>query len=106
MEEIGKLPKGNRIFVSNPIVLEFIEYCKEKYSKDIRNINLSLYDEEDAEENEWQLTVKETSENREQGLVWVAWHIPSNPVVKIDDIQISNLKVIGSRYKKVDGKDV
>lgn len=85
MKEIGKLPKGNRIFTENPTVLEFIEYCKENYSKDIRNISLSLYDEDDAEGNEWQLTVRETSENNEQGLVWCAWHIPTNPIVKIEE---------------------
>jgi len=82
MDEIGKLPKGNRIFVTDPKVLDFIEHCKEKYSQDIRNINLSLYDEDDAETNEWQLTVRETSDNKEDGFVWCAWHIPTNPIIK------------------------
>ena len=54
-----------------------IKYCKEKYSKKIRNISLSLYDEEDGDGNEWLLTIRETSDNHPQGYVWAAWHIPT-----------------------------
>jgi len=83
MLKIDKLPKGNRIFTEDTIVLNFIEHCKKQYSKEIRSINLSLYDEEDACENEWQLTVSECSKNNEQGLVWAAWYIPTtSPIIK------------------------
>lgn len=80
---MDKLPKSNRIFATDPKVLEFIEHCKKTYSDKIRKIDLILYDEEDASGNEWQLNVSECSENNKQGYVWAAWHIPTNnPIIK------------------------
>jgi len=75
MEKIEKFPKANRIFTKDPEVLKFINYCRKSFSKNIRKINLTLYDEEDALENEWQLTVSECSDNNEQGYEWAAWKI-------------------------------
>jgi hypothetical protein len=85
--KIDKLPKGNRIFETDPKVLEFIEYCKKTYSDKIRNINLTLYDEEDASGNEWQLNVSECSENNIQGLVWAEWFIPTNNSIIYDKLK-------------------
>lgn len=75
-----KLGKGNMLFIEEPKVLEFIEYCKNKYSQNIKSIEINLYDEEDAKGDEWMMTVSECSNNKEQGMVWVPWYIPTlNP---------------------------
>lgn len=75
--KIGKFPKNNRVFTQELKVLEFIEYCKNKYSQNIRDIKLTLYDEDDAEGNEWQLNISECSKNNKQGTMWAPWFIPT-----------------------------
>jgi len=95
-----KLLKGNQIFIKDKIVLDFIKYCKETYSKDIRKIELSLYDEKDACENEWQINVSECSDNNEQGTMWLSWHIPTTkPIIIGCDKDMSKLsKKVSTKY--------
>ena len=92
-----KLLKGNMLFQDDPKVLEFIEYMKEKHSQDIRSIKLDLYDEDDAVGNEWMATIRETSDNKEQGHVWVPWHIPTTQAT-ISEGSMAPTKGIDSKY--------
>jgi len=83
MEKI-KLPKGNLYFVENPIVKEFIKYCKENYADNINEITLKLHEEH----NDWQMTVKS------EGNVWVPWFIPtSNTIIVSDNLHSINKKL-------------
>ena len=101
MDKIGKLPKGNRIFTKDPKILKFIEYMKKEYTSDIRSINLGLYDEEDAEYNEWQVTVSECSDNHKEGYVWAAWHIPTSCATVDVSAFIAHKNIDSSRYSVV-----
>jgi len=95
MEKLPKLPKGNLIFVQEPIVKDFIEYCKKTYSDKIEKINIFL----NEEYNDWQMSVEEKT----PGHVWVPWFIPTREPAIIEDCVLPNKKLI-SRYKIADGK--
>lgn len=103
-----KLLKGNQIFITDPKVLEFIEYCKEKYSAKIEKITMyrnKEFPDQDVVtgefipmENDWQITVQEG----EPGLVWTSWFIPmSENVNAIDGSEFSPRKSIVGRYGTV-----
>lgn len=91
-----KLPKGNLVFVSDPKILEFIEYCKEHYSDKIENIKLSLHEEH----KDWQITV----DCGTTGAAWVPWFIPtSNDVIVVGNITPSNT-LDATKYHKIVNK--
>jgi len=91
MQKIPKLPKGNLIFIEDPKVLEFIEYCKTKYSNKIEKLNLYL----NTEHNEWQMSAQEGT----QGLMWVPWFIPcSDTPIIVGNKDLLAKKIDSSRY--------
>ena len=89
-----KLPKGNLVFIKDPIIKEFIDYCKENYSDKIEKINLYL----NTEHNDWQMIVKEG----ETGLVWAPWHIPTKTKVIVEGGNLSNIKIDKSKYQVIE----
>jgi hypothetical protein len=84
-----KLAKENLVFIKDPKTLEFLKYCKETYSKNIKSINLQLNEEYD----DWQMTVKEG----DTGFMWVPWFIPTSTEVIIEGSMYSD-KPINTKY--------
>ena len=95
MEKIPKLPKANLIFIDDPVVKEFIEYCKTKYSDKIEKINIYL----NTEHDDWQMSVQEEV----PGLAWLPWHIPTStkPII-VGNMDLFKKKIVKSKYSIVE----
>jgi len=93
--EDKKLAKDRNIFTEDKKVLEFIEYCKSVYSKDIEEIRLS----NDNELKQWQIFVKEGT----PGFIWMPIDMS---VERIENLSGQEIKLINSRYKikEIDGR--
>jgi hypothetical protein len=61
------VPKENLIFIDDPVVKDFIQYCMQQYSADIEDIRIFL----NKEHADWQMLVKESP----TGMAWVPWKI-------------------------------